>query len=192
MFISELLKKRKFDLTADRIGPDIPFTHWRLYFKSTMQKLCKQKFAQFADEAEIRPGVYVICCSKVRLGKKVVIRPGSMIFACPDPTPAIHVTIEDYVLLGSGIHIYTNNHNYQNTNIPIYDQNCAAVKPVTIKKGSWLGANVILLPGVTIGENSVIAAGSVVTKDIPPRVVAGGVPAKVLKQISNKKDTSNA
>jgi len=55
--------------------------------------------------------------------------------------------------------------------------------PVTIKKGVWLGVNVTVLKGVTIGENTLVAAGSVVTRSLPANVVAGGVPAKVLKQI---------
>lgn len=55
-------------------------------------------------------------------------------------------------------------------------------KTVVIKDNVWIGANSLILPGVTIGEGSVIAAGSVVTKDIPPLVIAGGNPAKVIKQ----------
>ena len=55
--------------------------------------------------------------------------------------------------------------------------------PVTIKKGVWLGVNVTVLKGVTIGENTLVAAGSVVTRSLPANVVAGGVPAKVLKHI---------
>ena len=57
--------------------------------------------------------------------------------------------------------------------------------PVTIKDGVWIGAGAIILPGVTIGENSVIGAGSVVTKDIPPNVVAVGCPCRVLREISD-------
>ena len=55
--------------------------------------------------------------------------------------------------------------------------------PVTIKKGAWLCSNVTVLPGVTIGENSVIASGSVVTKDIPANVVAMGIPCEVVREI---------
>jgi acetyltransferase-like isoleucine patch superfamily enzyme len=55
--------------------------------------------------------------------------------------------------------------------------------PVLIEKGVWLGVNVTVLKGVTIGENTFVAAGSVVTRSLPANVVAGGVPAKVLKQI---------
>jgi len=56
--------------------------------------------------------------------------------------------------------------------------------PITIKNGAWIGANVVIMPGVTIGENSVIGAGSVVTKDIPDNVVAFGTPCKVYREIN--------
>lgn len=58
--------------------------------------------------------------------------------------------------------------------------------PVTIGKNVWLGVNVTVLKGVTIGENTVVAAGSIVTDSLPANVVAGGVPAKVLRQIDGK------
>ena len=55
--------------------------------------------------------------------------------------------------------------------------------PVRIERGAWLGANVTVLPGVTIGEDAVVAAGAVVTKDVPPRTVVGGVPAKKIREV---------
>ena len=60
-------------------------------------------------------------------------------------------------------------------------------QPIHIEKNVWLGANVTVLPGVTIGEGSIIAAGAVVTKDVPANMIAAGVPAKVIRKI--KKDT---
>ena len=62
--------------------------------------------------------------------------------------------------------------------------------PVIIEKGVWLGVNVTVLKGVTIGENSLVAAGSVVTRSLPANVVAGGMPAKVLKQIDTRQPGS--
>jgi len=58
----------------------------------------------------------------------------------------------------------------------------AFVAPVTIKKNAWIAIGVVILPGVTIGEGSIVASGSVVTKDVPPNVLVGGVPAKVIKE----------
>ena len=83
MFLSEFSQRIHFWQEADPIGPDIPYTHWRLHFKSTMLKLCKEKFQYFDDTADFRPGAYAVCCSKISLGKRVVIRPSSMLFDDP-------------------------------------------------------------------------------------------------------------
>lgn len=177
-----LLKTIRFWKTTDRIGPEIPWTHWRLYHKPWMVKFCKRKFKHFGENAEFRPGAYAIACSKISLGKRVVIRPGTMLSADPRPKEA-GITIEDDVMLGPGVHIYVNNHTYTDRKKSIHDQGYEPSKDVVLKKGCWVGANVILLPGVTIGKNSVVGAGSVVTKSIPAYSVAVGSPAKVIKKI---------
>jgi acetyltransferase-like isoleucine patch superfamily enzyme len=176
---SELLKRIKFWKQADRIGPDIPYTHWRLYFRSTMLKVCQKKFLHFDETADFRPGAYAITCSKICLGKRVVVRPSTMLFADNDAG----ITIEDDVMMGCGVHVYVNNHRFDNPDMPIIDQGYYASKDVVLKKGCWLGANAIVLPGVTIGENSVVGAGSVVTKSIPPKVLVAGNPAIIIRNI---------
>lgn len=182
MKLSEIRSRIKFWRAADRLGPDVPWTHWRLHFKSTMLTLCKSKFKHFSDSAEFRPGAYSICCSKISLGSRVIIRPGTMLFADPRDDGA-EIIIEDDVMLGSGVHIYVHNHRFEDPNIPIIDQGHLISSPVVLKKGCWIGAKAIILPGVTVGENSVIGAGSVVTKSIPSGVVAVGNPAVVKRKI---------
>lgn len=179
MKISKIWEKIKFWQSADRMGPDIPYTHWRLHFKPTMLALCKRKFKYFADNAEFRPGAYSVECSNISLGERVVIRPGNMLFA----DSHAGITIEADVMLGPGVHIYVNNHRFDNLNIPIIDQGYYPSEPVLLKRGCWIGANSIILPGVTIGENTVIGAGSVVSKNIPDRVVAAGNPAKIIREM---------
>lgn len=182
MKVSELINRIYFWREADRIGPDIPYTHWRLHFKSTMLDLCKRKFKRFGDCAEFRPCAYAACCSEISIGQRVIIRPGSMLFA---DTMGGVIVIEDDVMLGCGVHIYANNHRFDDPNKPIIDQDYYPSKPVVLKKGCWIGANAIILPGVVIGENSVVGAGSIVTKDIPDRVVAVGNPARVIRKIGD-------
>ncbi len=177
-----LFKQIKFWNNADRIGPDMLSTYWRIFFKSQMLKLCKKKFLYFDETASIRPGAYIVGCSKISIGKRCVIRPGCMFHGTSDNL-TISIDIRDDVLLGSGCHIYVSNHNFNDHNIPIIDQGHSPSQVVIIHKGAWLGSNVIILPGCTIGENAVIAAGSVVTKSIPSRVLAAGVPAKILRTI---------
>jgi len=181
--IGEVLSKRKFDIHADRLGPDCPFTHWRLYFKPSMKKLSKMKFKHFGEGAEFRAGAYAIVCSKISLGKNVVIRPNSMLFAYPSLEDEGSIIIHDDVMVGSGVHIYVASHKYESRDTAIINQGHFSPQTVTLKEGCWIGANCIILPGVTIGKNSVVGAGSVVTKNIADYSVAVGNPAKVIKTI---------
>lgn len=173
-------KKLQFWMKADRIGPDIPISHWKLYFNSSMLKFCKKKFKYFHQTASFRPGAYAVACSKISLGAHVTIRPGTMLHGDPCDNGA-EIIIEDYVLIGSGVHIYVDNHSFEDVSRPIMEQGWRPSKPVRVKEGAWIGANAIILPGVTIGKNAVIGAGSVVTQDIPDFSVAVGVPARVIK-----------
>jgi carbonic anhydrase/acetyltransferase-like protein (isoleucine patch superfamily) len=176
----ELIRKIKFDLKADRIGPDIPFTHWKLFFKKSMFKLCRSKFGHFGNYSEFRPGAFAVDCSKISVGERVVIRPGTMLFG-DYRSKGITITIEDDVQIGSGIHIYVSNHLFKVIDSKIDNTEHGLIKPVILKKGCWIGANTIILPGVVIGEYSIIGAGSVVTKSVPANVIAAGNPAKVIR-----------
>lgn len=181
---SELLARIKFWRTEDRIGPDIPWTHWRLHFKSSMKQLCSRKFARFGEGAEFRPGAYAIECSKILIGANVVIRPATML--CADPlTPGPGITIEDDVMLGPGVQIYVVNHLFNNPELAIIHQGYTACSPVVLRSGCWIGANSIILPGVEIGRNAVVGAGSVVTRSVPPGVVVAGNPAKFIRAIGS-------
>lgn len=180
--LMELIERLRFWSRADRLGPDIPTSHWRLYFKSTMTALCRRKFLHFGAGAEFRAGAYAVAASKISLGSRVVIRPGSFLLADPREGGA-GITIEDDVLLGSCVHIYTHDHSFRETAKPIIDQGHSASRPVRLRRGCWIGAQVVILGGVEVGENSVVGAGSVVTASVPPRCVAAGNPAKVIKRL---------
>lgn len=185
---SEVVTRIKFWREADRIGLDMLLSHWRLHFKSTMRDLCVKKFKFFGENSEFRPGAYAEACSKISIGANVIIRPGTFLFADPSAGGG-KIVIEDKVLIGPGVHVYTNNHEFNNVSLPIYDQGYPTPTEddsVTLKKGCWIGAGTIILPGVTIGVNAVVGAGSVVTKDVPDFTIAAGNPAKILR--TTKKD----
>ena len=92
------------------------------------------------------------------------------------------VDIGSHVNLAQGITVSALNHNFSDTNKRI-DEQGVSTNQVTIEDDVWIGANAVILPGVTIGEHCVVAAGAVVTKDVPPHSLVAGVPAKVIKKI---------
>ncbi|MFT4847954.1 MAG: acetyltransferase-like isoleucine patch superfamily enzyme [Sediminicola sp.] len=185
MFLTDIFIKVRFWRKADRIGPDIPWTHWRLFFPKTMLKLCQKKFRSFGLSSEIRPGAYIVGCSQITIGANVVIRPGTMIHAETE-TLEHSVEIEDDVLIGCGVHIYVENHEFKDPNKSILYQGHDLAKKVTINEGAWIGANAVILPGVTIGKNSVVGASAVVTKNVPDFSVVVGNPARIIKTIEKK------
>jgi len=89
--------------------------------------------------------------------------------------------IGSYVNMGPDVRIITINHKTERTDIPMKGQGVLSPQKVTICDDVWIGARVIILPGVTIGKGSIIGAGAVVTKDVPEYAVMGGVPARVIK-----------
>lgn len=90
-------------------------------------------------------------------------------------------TIGDNVMMGPECYIYTRNHAFSRTDIPMREQGMQDFKPVTIGNDVWIGARVTILPGVKIGNGCIIGAGSVVTKNLPDFAIGGGNPARVLK-----------
>ncbi len=90
------------------------------------------------------------------------------------------ITIEDDAMLAANVSIISNNHDQ-------YDRQVLLCKPVLIQKGAWIGANVTILPGVSVGKYAIVGAGSVVTKDVPDYGVVVGSPAKVVKMLDPEK-----
>lgn len=88
------------------------------------------------------------------------------------------ITIEDEVLIGPRVNLVTENHPLDPT-----DRRALVTKPILIKRNAWIGAGATILPGVTIGENAIVAAGAVVSKDVPDNVIVVGIPAKIIKSI---------
>jgi len=124
--------------------------------------------------AGMGPGQTMLTKPVVTIGKKCIIGRGSHIIG--------HWSIElgDEIQTGPYVYITDQNHGYEAIDEPVGWQPTreGAVK---IGSGSWLGANVVILPGTTLGKNTVVAAGAVVRGTFPDHVVLGGVPAKVLR-----------
>jgi acetyltransferase-like isoleucine patch superfamily enzyme len=88
------------------------------------------------------------------------------------------ITIADDVLIGPKVNLITENHPLEPA-----DRRALICKPIVIKRNAWIGAAATILPGVTVGENAVVAAGAVVSKDVPANTVVGGIPARHIKNI---------
>lgn len=86
------------------------------------------------------------------------------------------ITIEDDVMIGPRVNLTSENHPLDPT-----DRKTVILQAIVIKRNVWIGAGATILPGVTIGENAIVAAGAVVNKDVSPNTIVGGVPAKILK-----------
>ena len=137
--------------------------------------LLSELFAEKGENVLILAGFHCEFGDNIRLGHDVVINYNCFLM---DNT---EITIGNHVLIGPNVGIYTVNH-------AIYPEERAAGwcvnAPVSIGDRVWLGGNATILPGVTIGEGSIIAAGSVVTKNIPANVIAAGSPCRVLRPIT--------
>ncbi len=88
------------------------------------------------------------------------------------------ITIEDDVLIGPNVSLVTENHPTDPS-----DRKTVLLKPIVLRRNAWIGAAATILPGVTIGENAIVAAGAVVSRDVPPNTVVAGVPAKIVKTL---------
>ena len=125
-------------------------------------------------DASVRmfPPFYTAFGKTTRVGKEVFIN-----FCCTFLDQG-GITIEDGVFIGPEAKILTEGHPEQ----PAL-RHTLQTEPVVIRRKAWIGAGAIILPGVTVGENAIVAAGAVVTKDVPNNAIVAGVPAKVLRNI---------
>ena len=140
------------------------------------QELLKEMFAEIGEDCYIEPPFHANWGGKhVHFGKCVY---ANFNFTAVDDT---HIYVGDYTMFGPNVILATAGHPI----LPKLRQEAYQYNmPVHIGNNCWLGAGVIVLPGVTIGDNTVIGAGSVVTKDIPSNVVAVGNPCRVLREIN--------
>ena len=141
------------------------------------QSTIRAWFADFTqseidDTLHVNPPFYSDFGRHIRIGKNVFINSGAMF------TDLGGITLEDNVLIAPRVNILTVNHPENPA-----ERRGLILKPVLIKKNAWIGAGATILPGVTVGENAIVAAGAVVSKDVPANTIVGGIPAKVLKTI---------
>lgn len=159
-------------------------------FEDTIQKdnILSELFAKIGNNVKIDVPFYCDYGQHISIGNNVIININCTFVDCNK------ITISNNVLIASNVQIYTTTHpvnisdrlldNWSYNNPHAFFNTYSL--PVTIEDNVWIGGGVIILPGVTIGKNSVIGAGSVVNKSIPPNSLAVGNPCKVIRKINNK------
>lgn len=133
--------------------------------------LVKELFPDMGEGSRITIPLSGVRFNMVKIGRKVVIQSGCLMMS------AGGITIEDEALIAANVQLISNNHDLE-------DRMVITCKPVRICRRAWIGAGATILPGVTVGENAVVGAGSVVTKDVEPDTIVAGNPARVIRKIS--------
>jgi acetyltransferase-like isoleucine patch superfamily enzyme len=194
-----------------RTGQVVRGVWWRLWFGSVRGVLlvgrdCRLRFCRHISAGRtlsLGDGVTIngLCRTGIRFGDNVTLRAGVVI----DGTGVLGdlgegltvgsnvgisegsflqvrgtVTIGDDVIIGPGVKIFSENHRTDDSDLVIRLQGVTR-RGVTIERGVWLGAGATILDGVTIGEQAIVAAGSVVTRSVPPAMVVAGVPARIIR-----------
>ncbi len=145
---------------------------YRLFARPLRGLLCRGMFKSCGKKVNIEHGAFFASGRELELGDN-----SGLGLDCRVTGP---VSIGRDVMMGPNVMIVTQNHETADTSIPMRLQTAPKFK-VTIGDDVWIGANVLILPGVTVGSGAILAAGAVVTKDVPPYAVVGGNPARVLK-----------
>lgn len=136
-----------------------------------LRKLVDSLFALPLDSSSnIFPPFQIDMGKNVHIGKRVFINNNLICMSRGG------IEIEDDVMIGPGVSLLTANHDFSDH----WVLECA---PIHIKHNAWVGARAVILPGITVGENSVVAGGAVVTKDVEPNTVVGGNPARVIRRL---------
>ena len=170
--------------------------------------LCSRSFAEFGKHSVISPPLRISGEKRIKIGNNVFvgeycwlqvltldgsnndvaieIGDGTSIVGSITLSAVEKITICENVLIAKNVYIADHSHEFLQKGIPIKEQGVSIIRPVVINSGAWLGQNVVVFPGVTIGKNSVIGANSVVNSDIPNYCTAAGSPAKILRHFRDR------
>jgi maltose O-acetyltransferase len=143
------------------------FSKWRVWYFTHVLKIMSTN----ANSAMLGNNIYIGKANKVTFGGGCRINENVYIEAA---------SIGNDVLIAPGVSILSRMHEFTRTDIPMSLQGYRVEKTVIIEDDVWLGRNVVVLPGVTIGKGAIVGTGSVVTKDVQAYDIVGGIPAKII------------
>ena len=136
-------------------------------------ELMHRIFPTMGENSRVGTPLTAVRPHMVSIGKNVVVMPGCLMMS------AGGISIDDGAMIAANVQLISNNHD-------LYERQVITCKPVHIGKNAWIGAGATILPGVTVGDNAVVGAASVVTKDVAPDTIVAGNPAKFIKAIPPK------
>lgn len=134
----------------------------------------KNLLAECGSQVNVERGASFGMARSIRLGDRSGIGVNARLHGS--------VTIGNDVMMGPEVVILSRNHEIGSVDVPMIQQGFAEERPVVVGNDVWIGTRAIILPGVEIGEGAVVAAGAVVTKDVPPRTIVAGNPAVAIRQ----------
>jgi len=141
---------------------------------ATRRRILGDLLGSFGEGSEIRPPLYCDYGYQTHVGARTFVNFGLMALDVAE------IRIGDDVQIGPNVQLLTPTHP---TDAELRRAKWEAALPITIEDNVWIGGGAIVLPGVGVGENAVVGAGAVVTKDVPPNTVAVGNPARVIRPL---------
>lgn len=151
--------------------PDISFPGGRL-FNAVRGFLLKKILPCYGSQNEFDSHVYIGKGDDVQIGSHCQVNQRSVL---------VNVIIGDYVMIAPEVVFVSDFHQTESTEIPMALQGVIKFPPTVVDEDVWIGRRAIIMPGRRLGRGSIIGAGAVVTQDVPPYAVVGGVPAKIIK-----------
>lgn len=160
----ELAKAKELRQNIFRLNHTMPDTE-------EFNELLRKVFPHLGAGCRIETPFSGVRTANVKFGSNVIIMPGCLMMA------AGGITIDDEAQIAANVQLISNNHDLENRWV-------ITCKPIHICRRAWIGAGATILPGVTVGENAVVGAGSVVTHDVEPDTIVAGNPARLIRRIS--------
>lgn len=164
---AELALAREQTQLVFRLNHTMPMT-------AEYDELLHRLFPDMGEESRVMTPITAVRPHMVKIGRRVIIMNGCLMMS------AGGITIDDDAQIAANVQLISNNHDLD-------DRMVITCKPVHICRRAWIGAGATILPGVTVGQNSVVGAGSVVTHDVAPDTIVAGNPARIIKTIGNNK-----
>ncbi|MCH5239964.1 MAG: galactoside O-acetyltransferase [Muribaculaceae bacterium] len=159
----------ELQLAAEQ-AQDVFLFNTTMPFTPEYEERMKKIFPDMGEGSRVMAPLTGVRFHEVKIGKNVIVMNGCLMMA------AGGITIGDETQIAANVQLISNNHDLD-------DRNVITCKPIHIGKRVWVGAGATILPGVSIGDNSVVGAASVVTKDVPADTIVAGNPARIIKKI---------